>query len=113
MKGTAAAPAHAPRLKSKVSSRGQITIPVAVQRALGLRPGTPVEFELRERDALLRKSLPAVHPVDRAYGILAGLGLPPTDVLIEQMRGPVPEFVRREAERLRREDARNARRSRR
>ncbi|MGH9518591.1 MAG: AbrB/MazE/SpoVT family DNA-binding domain-containing protein [Terriglobales bacterium] len=106
MKGAATAPARTPRLKSRISSRGQITVPVAVQRALGLRPGTPVEFELRERDAILRKSVPKVHPVDRLYGILANQGLPPTDVLIEQMRGPVPAFVRREAERLRRAELR-------
>ncbi|MGH3185468.1 MAG: AbrB/MazE/SpoVT family DNA-binding domain-containing protein, partial [Streptosporangiaceae bacterium] len=67
-------------MKSTVSSRGQITIPVAVQRALGMRAGTPVEFELREDGVLMRKRAPAVDPFDTVTGILKGL--PPTDVLM-------------------------------
>lgn len=75
-------------MKSVVSSRGQITIPVAIQRKMGMGPGTPVEFELKDDHVVLRKGKPEVDPVDRYYGILKHKGLPPVDELIREMRGP-------------------------
>jgi AbrB family looped-hinge helix DNA binding protein len=80
-------------MKSTVSSKGQVTIPVEVREKLGLRPGTPVEFELREGGAMLKKGSGQVHPVDLVYGIAPDIG--PTDALIEAMRGPVPKWVTR------------------
>lgn len=77
-------------MRSKVSSRGQVTIPVKVQRELGLRAGTPVEFELRGGGVMLRKAAPSKDPVDEVYGMLRGQGLPSSDELIEELRGPAP-----------------------
>jgi AbrB family looped-hinge helix DNA binding protein len=76
-------------VKSRISSKGQITVPVEVREKLGLKPGTPVVFELREGGAILKKGSGPVHPVDLVYGIARGLG--PTDRWIEAMRGPGPE----------------------
>ncbi|BFH76587.1 AbrB/MazE/SpoVT family DNA-binding domain-containing protein [Thermus thermophilus] len=41
-------------VKSRVSSKGQITLPKAIREALGLHPGEEVVFELREGGAFLR-----------------------------------------------------------
>jgi antitoxin PrlF len=35
----------------KVTQKGQVTIPLNVRRALGIHPGSDVEFELDERGA--------------------------------------------------------------
>lgn len=37
----------------RVTSKGQVTIPQAVRRRLGIGPGSEVEFELDERGARL------------------------------------------------------------
>jgi antitoxin PrlF len=37
----------------RVTEKGQVTIPLEVRRALGIRPGSDVQFELEERGALL------------------------------------------------------------
>jgi AbrB family looped-hinge helix DNA binding protein len=74
-------------MKSTISPKGQVTVPVRVRRQLGLQPGTVVLFELRERGVLMRKGSPGRHPVDRAYGMLK---LPPVDELLDAMRGPRP-----------------------
>jgi antitoxin PrlF len=37
----------------RVTSKGQVTIPLAVRRKLGIEPGSEVEFELDERGARL------------------------------------------------------------
>jgi antitoxin PrlF len=37
----------------RVTSKGQVTIPLAVRRRLGIQPGSEVEFELDERGARL------------------------------------------------------------
>lgn len=64
-------------------------MPVAVRRLLGLTPGMPVEFVVREGEAVMRKGARDVHPVDVIYGTLR---LPrPVDALVEEMRGPGPK----------------------
>ncbi|HEX9822799.1 MAG TPA: AbrB/MazE/SpoVT family DNA-binding domain-containing protein [Actinomycetota bacterium] len=42
--------------KATVTSKGQMTIPVAIRRALGLRAGDHVLIELRSDEAVLRKA---------------------------------------------------------
>ena len=37
----------------RVTQKGQVTIPLQVRRALGIGPGSDVEFELDERGARL------------------------------------------------------------
>jgi AbrB family looped-hinge helix DNA binding protein len=75
-------------MKSTISSKGQITVPIEIREALGLRAGTPVVFERRPEGAFLRKATRSDHPVDRAYGSLPlGAGV---DRLLDEMRGPRP-----------------------
>jgi AbrB family looped-hinge helix DNA binding protein len=75
-------------MKSKVASKGQITLPAEIRARLGLAAGTPVLFELTEDAVVLRKGAIGPHPVDRLYG---HLDLPkPVDALLDEMRGPRP-----------------------
>ena len=76
-------------MKSTISSKGQITVPVEVRDQLGLRPGTVVSFELREGGVFLRKGASGQHPVDHLFGRLQ-LDKP-VDVLLDEMRGPRPD----------------------
>ena len=39
----------------RVSEKGQVTIPIELREAVGLRPGTTVEFERRGSELVLRK----------------------------------------------------------
>jgi AbrB family looped-hinge helix DNA binding protein len=75
-------------MKSRISSKGQVTVPVEVRRALGLVAGVAVEFLVREGEAVMRKRSDGTHPVDAIYGTLR---LPKSvDALIDDMRGPRP-----------------------
>ena len=72
-------------MKSTISSKGQITVPVAIRQALGLRPGTVVSFEQRPEGALLRRAQVTQHPVDEAFGVLSlAAGV---DGLVDSLRG--------------------------
>ena len=51
----------------RVTQKGQVTIPLAVRRALGIRPGSDVEFELEEQGARL------VVDRERAAGEIASM----------------------------------------
>ena len=73
-------------MKSTISSKGQITIPVEIREELGLRPGTPVVFERHARGALLRKGTKGEHPVDRVFGQLRLESS--VDSILDTMRGP-------------------------
>ena len=76
-------------MRSTISSKGQITVPVEVRERLGLVPGTPVEFELMEEGVFLRKGISGSHPVDRVW---ATLHLErPVDEILDEMRGPRPK----------------------
>jgi AbrB family looped-hinge helix DNA binding protein len=45
---TIAKPRIAPVMTAKVTSKGQITIPVEIRRTMGVRPGDSVRFEAKE-----------------------------------------------------------------
>ncbi len=80
-------------MRSRVSSKGQITIPVELRESLGLRAGTLIVFERRPEGALLRKGSTGEHPVDRAYGILKLRSS--VDVVLDDMRGARPKPSRK------------------
>jgi AbrB family looped-hinge helix DNA binding protein len=80
-------------MRSTISSKGQITVPIEVREQLGLVPGTPIEFELREEGVFLRKGVSGSHPVDRVWGTLH-LGRP-VDEVLDEMRGPRPKKAKR------------------
>jgi AbrB family looped-hinge helix DNA binding protein len=76
-------------MRSTVSSKGQVTVPLEVRKRLGLRPGTTVLFEVRENHAVLRKGHPGQHPADRLYGVLKLRRS--VDALLDEVRGPRPK----------------------
>ncbi len=80
-------------MKSVVSSKGQITLPVEVRDKLGLEAGTAVRFELCEGGVVIRKGRPGAHPVDQMFGALT-LDRS-VDTLLDEMRGPRPAPSRR------------------
>ena len=82
-----------PFVRSRISSKGQITIPAEIREDLGLRPGTLVVFERRPEGALLRKGSTGEHPVDKVYGLLKLRTS--VDVLLDGMRGPRPVVSRK------------------
>jgi AbrB family looped-hinge helix DNA binding protein len=51
-------------MQSKLSVKGQVTIPLPVRKALGLEPGDFVEYEIQEGD---RVTLRRVEPFDVAF----------------------------------------------
>ncbi len=75
-------------MKSSISSKGQLTVPVEIREKLGLLPGTAVSFEFLDGGALIRKTTRGQHPVDRIYGRLTLKR--PVDSLLDEMRGPRP-----------------------
>jgi len=50
-------------LRSKISSKGRLTLPRKVREALGVVPGDLVEYELRGKIVLMRRA----EPFDRAF----------------------------------------------
>lgn len=48
---------------SKLTSKFQATIPLAVRRVLGLKPGDAVVFEVEDGKVMLRRAM----PLDKAY----------------------------------------------
>jgi len=76
------------RMKSIISSKGQVTVPAQIREKLGLLPGTVVTFQLSNEGAILKKGELGAHPVDAVYGRLKLRR--PVDDLLDEMRGPRP-----------------------
>jgi len=77
-------------LKSSISSKGQVTVPVEIRDRLGLAAGTAVTFELRPDGVLLKKGALGAHPVDRVFGLIKATRPTESLTLLDQMRGPRP-----------------------
>jgi AbrB family looped-hinge helix DNA binding protein len=75
-------------MKSTMSSKGQLTVPIELREKLGLEAGTVIQFELRDGAIFMRKGTQAHHPVDELFGHLH-IGRP-VDDLLDEMRGPRP-----------------------
>jgi antitoxin PrlF len=75
-------------MKSTMSSKGQLTVPVELREKLGLEAGTVIQFEYRDGQIFMRKGTQADHPVDRLYGTLH-LDRS-VDEILDEMRGPRP-----------------------
>lgn len=69
----------------RVTQKGQVTIPLPVRRALGIKPGSDVEFELDEHGArLLVDSDRAAEEISRMRG--AGEGEMSTEEILALTR---------------------------
>lgn len=71
-------------MKSRVSERGQVTIPKRLRDRLGIRAGETLEFKAESGRLVATK---ATHrdPVDAVYGLLSTGGS--TDELLDELRG--------------------------
>ena len=72
--------------KTKITSKGQVTIPKDVRERLGLRPGDEIEFVEDRRGFRVQKRVLA-SPFKKYRGLLKGLAGHDPDELVEQMRG--------------------------
>lgn len=69
----------------RVTQKGQVTIPLAVRRALGIRPGSDVEFEIEDNGArLVVDQQLAAQEIARMRG--AGAGELSTDEILALTR---------------------------
>ncbi|MGH7588060.1 MAG: AbrB/MazE/SpoVT family DNA-binding domain-containing protein [Gemmatimonadota bacterium] len=72
-------------MKTKVSERGQVTIPKKIRKRLGIRPGQVLEVD-EERGRVVMSKVVQEDVFERLTGILKLDKT--TDELIEEMRGP-------------------------
>lgn len=69
---------------SKVTKKGQVTIPKKIREAMGIRPGSEVNFQIHNRECVLRKVLRG-SPFEKWTGYLKIKKS--TDQIIEELRG--------------------------
>ena len=58
----------------RITSKGQVTIPLAIRQAAGLLPNCQVEFEVKGKKVLIRKAARQRHRGERIVGHLRGRG---------------------------------------
>ena len=57
--------------QSRITSKGQVTVPVEVRRKLGLKQGDRVEFRERAGETVLTRAAQCENPFEKYAGILA------------------------------------------
>jgi AbrB family looped-hinge helix DNA binding protein len=60
--------------RPKITSKGQVTIPLRVRKKLGLRSGDRVIFSENGTDVVIRRAPETQNPFDRYKGRFKGLG---------------------------------------
>jgi len=58
--------------QSRITSKGQVTVPVQIRKKLGLKRGDKVEFRERGSEAVIRRAAESENPFDKYVGILKG-----------------------------------------
>jgi AbrB family looped-hinge helix DNA binding protein len=74
------------KARTKITSKGQVTIPKDVRERLGLRPGDEIEFVDDRKGFRVQKRV-AASPFRKYRGHLKHLAGRDPDQLVEQMRG--------------------------
>jgi AbrB family looped-hinge helix DNA binding protein len=77
--------------RAKVTSKGQITIPLEVRKRLGVGPGEQVEFDTGNSHTVIRPVRSDDNPFEKWRGIAKGAfpgGLKEINAWIREMRGP-------------------------
>jgi len=72
-------------MKAIVAERGQVTIPKALRQKLGIKPGTVLDFEIKQA-TLVAVKVHEQNSVEQVYGCLSREGID-TDKVIEELRG--------------------------
>ena len=70
---------------SRLTTKGQVTIPKPLRDSLGLEPGHELEFEERKGTLIVRRRAP-VDPLRRLVGLLPNHI--DVDAYLEETRGP-------------------------
>ena len=83
---TAARTKESTKITTRVTSKGQVTIPKKMRDDLGLRPGDEIEFVLENGSYRVRKVL-TNNPFKRWIGYAKHLKGMTTDEWINEMRG--------------------------
>ena len=71
---------------TKLTSKGQVTIPKSVRDRLGLRPGDAIEFVEEDHGYRLQKHL-AESPFEKYVGYLSDIRRHDSDEMVREMRG--------------------------
>ena len=74
------------RLKAKITSKGQVTIPKEIREKVGLEPGDEVSFEEKDGVVYIRKEIEK-SPFDKWMGYLKDKKGQSPDEIIEKLRG--------------------------
>jgi AbrB family looped-hinge helix DNA binding protein len=88
---TAAKPKPAQVFRAKVTSKGQITVPVEIRNSLGLKSGDHIRFEWQDGAIRVLRDV-AVNPFEKWRGIgtgfpIEGKGLEAVAAYFREMRG--------------------------
>jgi AbrB family looped-hinge helix DNA binding protein len=78
----------------RISSKGQITVPIEVRECLGVKAGDLVEFFNDEGKQVLRPVQPEENPFARFAGCLPAFGsMDEINAWVREMRGHDPETL--------------------
>ena len=58
--------------QSRITSKGQVTVPIEIRRKLGLRQGDKVEFREQGGEAVIARATQPKSPFDKYVGVLRG-----------------------------------------
>jgi AbrB family looped-hinge helix DNA binding protein len=77
---------------SRVTQKGQVTIPAAVRKMLDVKTGDEVVFEVKQGDVILSKRTPPSDAFRKYVGFLSHLKGEESDGIVDRLRGRADDF---------------------
>lgn len=75
--------------RSRITSKAQVTVPLAVREAMRIGPGDEIEWRAAGDEFVIRKiTRKDKSPLDKWVGVLEGFPGMDTDEIMEMLRGP-------------------------
>ena len=81
-------------VQAKITSKGQVTVPLAIRKRLGVQPGDRIVFEENSEDVMTVRPVRKESPFEKYRGIGnpgIGSGLEAINKHIREMRGFDPD----------------------
>jgi antitoxin PrlF len=81
------------KVQSKLTSQGQVSVPAAVRRALGVRPGSLIEWDLQGKQIVVKRAARAT--TDEVHQALFAHDEPTQKTTLEELKAGIRKHMQK------------------
>jgi antitoxin PrlF len=82
-----------PKVQSKITSQGQVSVPAAVRRALGIRPGSLIEWDIEGAQIVVKRAARAT--TDEVHQALFAQDEPTKKASLAELKAGIRKHIQK------------------